>query len=154
MSLNNPKQTTQNPTFFKKCRQCDRKIVRFYQICNQCRNEKMVSSISLSDNNVIDTFIRYTLANHYKNGWRMEFVPYSRFKDVKFIAEGGFSKVYKATWVDGPITHWNDYKQEYNRCGKTTVALKELNNSKNINSIHLNEVPYNKFKQFINSTIK
>ena len=26
----------------------------------------------------------------------MEFVLYDRFKDVKFIAEGGFSKIYKA----------------------------------------------------------
>ena len=33
----------------------------------------------------------------------MEFVLYDRFKDVKFIAEGGFSKIYKATWVDGRI---------------------------------------------------
>ncbi|RIA85114.1 kinase-like domain-containing protein, partial [Glomus cerebriforme] len=37
----------------------------------------------------------------------MEFVPYDQFKDIKFIAEGGFSKIYKATWIDGPIRGWN-----------------------------------------------
>ena len=52
-----------------------------------------------------------------------------RLKNIEFVAEGGFSKIYKGTWIDGPI-----------RSGETTVALKELNNSKNINSKDLNEV--------------
>lgn len=138
MSLSNSTQTTQKPTFFKKCSKCDRTTFIYDQFCYQCRNEKMVSSISLSGNNVIDNFIRYTLANPYKKEWIMEFVPYSRFKDV---AEGGFSKIYKASWIDGPIKNWDDNKQKYNRFGKTTVALKELNNSKNI-KLHKFTVQY------------
>ena len=56
----------------------------------------------------------------------MEFVPYDQFKDVEFIAKGGFSKIYKAT-----------------RIGRNqTVVLKKLNNSKNITSKELNEVLY------------
>jgi len=31
----------------------------------------------------------------------MEFVHYDQLEDIEFIAEGGFSKVYKATWIDG-----------------------------------------------------
>jgi hypothetical protein len=27
----------------------------------------------------------------------MEFVPYEQFKNVEFIAKGGFSRIYKAT---------------------------------------------------------
>ena len=53
----------------------------------------------------------------------MEFVPYDQFKNIEYIAEGGFSKIYKATWIGGP-----------------TVVLKKLNNSKNITSKELNEV--------------
>ena len=64
---------------------------------------------------------------------RMEFVFYDRFKDVEFIAEGGFSKIYKATWVDGPMDFGSS---------NYPVALKKLNNSKNITSKELNEVPY------------
>jgi len=28
-------------------------------------------------------------------------VPFDRFIDIKPIGEGGFSKVYTATWIDG-----------------------------------------------------
>ncbi|GBB99036.1 hypothetical protein RclHR1_00340027 [Rhizophagus clarus] len=55
----------------------------------------------------------------------MKFVPYDEFKDVEFITEGGFSRIYKATWINGP---------------EMTVALKELAGSKNITSEHLNEL--------------
>ena len=73
----------------------------------------------------------------------MEFVPYEQFKNVEFIAEGGFSKIYKATWIDGPITDWNDDEQKFDRYRfGMTVALKELNNSENIDSKELNEVQY------------
>ena len=63
----------------------------------------------------------------------MEFVPYNRLKNIEFVAEGGFSKIYKATWIDGPILN-NDHK------GDMIVALKELSNSRDVNSRQLNEV--------------
>src|ERR1700722_17399493 len=114
-----------------KCKQCNRKkgVYKFNKICYICYREK---TITPSGNKVIDDFIRYTLTNYCKRDERMEFVPYDKFKDVEFIAEGGFSKIYKATWVDGPITVWNDDEQKFNRNGWMTVALKELNNSENI----------------------
>ena len=87
-------------------------------------------------NKVIDDFMKNVLSNRNVEGnGEMEFVPYNKFCDVEFIAEGGFSKVYKATWIDGPYT-WNG--PLYYRSGKMTVALKELNNSKDISE--LNEV--------------
>ena len=73
----------------------------------------------------------------------MVFVPYDRFKNVEFIAEGGFSKIYKATWIDGPaITKWNKKKQSFGKSSKKNdaVVLKKLNNSKNVTSKELNEV--------------
>ncbi|GBB92194.1 hypothetical protein RclHR1_01980019 [Rhizophagus clarus] len=69
----------------------------------------------------------------------MEFVPYAEFKNIEFIAEGGFSKIYKAIWIDGPIT-WEIEKRMYNRDGNKTIVLKEINNSKNISSKELNEL--------------
>ncbi|CAB4420352.1 unnamed protein product [Rhizophagus irregularis] len=32
--------------------------------------------------------------------------------DIKFIAEGGFSQIYVATWIDGPIIDWNEENQK------------------------------------------
>ena len=75
----------------------------------------------------------------------MKFVPYDQFENVKFIAEGGFSQIYKATWVDGPILDWRDIENDnYNifRRKNYKVVLKKLNNSKNITSKELNEVKY------------
>ncbi|RIA86647.1 kinase-like domain-containing protein [Glomus cerebriforme] len=75
-----------------------------------------------SGNKVIDDFLRYTLSKKISLK-RMEFVPYNRFKDVELIAEGEFSKIYKTTWIDGPMSHFRNY---------FTVALKELDDFKNI----------------------
>ncbi|CAG8583336.1 16551_t:CDS:2 [Rhizophagus irregularis] len=65
-------------------------------------------------------------------------------KHVKFIARGGFSEIYKAIWIDGPVINkWikknqSFYKPEYNK--NYEVVLKKLNNSKEITSKALNEV--------------
>ncbi|RIA80414.1 kinase-like domain-containing protein [Glomus cerebriforme] len=69
----------------------------------------------------------------------MEFVPYDEFKNVEFIAEGGFSKIYKATWINGPISGWSFKNKNYYRQSNYTVVLKSLNNSKNI-TLELNEL--------------
>ena len=40
----------------------------------------------------------------------MEFVLYDKFKDVKYITDERFNKIYKITWINGPIRfllNWN-----------------------------------------------
>ncbi|CAB5350600.1 unnamed protein product [Rhizophagus irregularis] len=72
---------------------------------------------------------------------KLEFVPYEQFKNVEFIAEGGFSKIYKATWIDGPIKSYRNYNSKKEiRLNNYTVVLKKLNNSKSITSKELNEL--------------
>ena len=96
-----------------------------------------------SGNKIIGDFIRYTQIDRCYSQGKMEFVPYYQFKNIEFIAEGGFSKIYKATWVDGPINNWNWIRSDtYNitRSKNYTVVLKKLNNSKKITSKELNEV--------------
>ncbi|CAG8805302.1 4982_t:CDS:2, partial [Gigaspora margarita] len=61
------------------------------------------------------------------------------------VLSGGFSVIYKATWVDGPITRWSSKKQKYNRKSNYTVVLKCLNNSKKMDSDCLNEVNLKNF---------
>jgi hypothetical protein len=116
-----PTQTTVKKRKSKKCNECKkiRKNLESHQICRICYEAK---GLKTSGNKVIDDFIKYTQTNYVKKGAKMEFVPHDQFKNIEFIAEGGFSKIYKATW--------------FNR----TVVLKKLNNSKNITSKELNEV--------------
>ena len=122
----------------KKCNECNKRrktLDESHQICHICY--KMKGKFKLSGNEVIDDFIRYTQTNFIKEEGKMEFVPYEQFKNVEFIAEGGFSKIYKATWIDGPV-RWGN--KNLSRERNYTVVLKKLNNSKNITTKELNEV--------------
>jgi len=69
----------------------------------------------------------------------MKFVPYNQFKNIKLVGKGGFSKVYKAIWINGP-PYWNEKKEDFKYKNSITVALKELKDSKNITFKKLNEV--------------
>jgi hypothetical protein len=131
---------------YKKCNECNRRrrtLDESHQICHICY--KIKTMLKSSGNKVIDDFIRHTQSNYaIKEGGKMEFVPYDQFKNIEFIAEGGFSKIYKATWVDGPI-NWSCFKRDNNdiiRSNNYTVVLKKLNSSNNITSKELNEVQY------------
>ena len=122
----------------KKCNECKKRrpLHESRQTCRYCY--KMKKIFKPSGNKVIDDFIRYTQTNYVvKEEGKMEFVPYEQFKNVEFIAEGGFSKIYKATWIDGPI---NWYYENLSRNPNYEVVLKKLNNSKNITTKELNEV--------------
>ena len=71
----------------------------------------------------------------------LEWILYDRFYDVEYIAKGGFGKVYKANWIDGYILNWDIKNQNWYRINSNKfVALKSLNNSKNVTSEFLNEV--------------
>src|SRR5947207_2236840 len=94
---------------YKKCNECNKRrktLEDSHQICHVCFTLKTIFKPKKSGNKIIDDFIRHTQISLVKSEEKMEFVPYDQFKDVKFIDEGGFSKIYKATWIDGPITDW------------------------------------------------
>ena len=124
-----------------RCNECNKKRKPSNdndQICHVCFKVKKLFNQISSGNKVIDDFIRSTQVSLVGKEGKMEFVPYNQFKDVKFVAEGGFSKIYKATWVDGPIRNYEYKNPSRNR--NYTVVLKKLNNSKNVTSKELNEV--------------
>src|ERR1043166_1120690 len=124
-----------------RCGECKKKrtpLDESHQICHVCYKTKAVFRQKPSGNKVIDDFIKHTQINNVKKNGKMEFVPHDQFKNIEFIAEGGFSKIYKATWTDGPVVNCNN-KQKI-RQKNYTVVLKKLNNSKNITSKELNEV--------------
>ncbi|EXX51360.1 Ypk2p [Rhizophagus irregularis DAOM 197198w] len=124
----------------KKCSECNK--IRTpsdenNQICYTCNKAK--KRIIPSGNKVIDDFIKYTQTNCAQRIGRMMFVPYEKFRNIKLIGEGGFSKIYKATWIDSKISEegiLNYYLQNESK----TVALKKINNSKNITSKELTEL--------------
>jgi serine/threonine protein kinase len=134
-------QSTQNKHKKKKCSECNKIRSHSYknrQICCTCNRAK--KRIIPSGNKVIDDFIRYTQTNYaYKDNGKMIFVPYEKFENIELIGEGGFSKIYKAIWIDCKISYRGNLDHSLRNKSKT-VALKKLNNSKNITSRELNEV--------------
>ncbi|PKK65982.1 kinase-like protein, partial [Rhizophagus irregularis] len=71
----------------------------------------------------------------------LEWIPYNRFNNPVFIAEGGFGEVHKATWKDGYISHWDTGKNQWSRLNKSKlVALKSLSKSQNITMEFINEI--------------
>ena len=110
-------------------------------ICNAIHFQQNFKNWT-SGNNDIDKFIQDTqLSAHNIDDKTLEWIPYDRFYDIQYIAKGGFGKVYRANWIDGPIDYWDDENENWKRYTQNKfVALKSLNNSKNVTSEFMNEV--------------
>ena|ERR1044072_5345146 len=80
----------------EKCNYCNKRKLtdESHRICNVCFKSK--TSFNPSGSEAVDDFIRYTQTNCGNQAEKMEFVSYDRFKDVEFVAEGGFSTVQSA----------------------------------------------------------
>ncbi len=119
-------------------------------ILDDLKNYAIDHLLYRSGNKVVDDLISYTQINNSLEAKILEFVPYNQFKNIEFIAEGGFSKVYKANWMDGYIQDWNKKELNFERIGSIPIALKKLRNSRNMTSKELNEVNINQFIIFSN----
>jgi hypothetical protein len=101
-----------------------------------------------SGNNDIDKFIQSThLSAHDDVKKAIEWIPYDRFYDIRYIAGGGFNNMYKANWIDGCIIEswyqnsWDDNNQNWKRERPNMfVILKILNNLTSITSEFINKV--------------
>ena len=93
-----------------------------------------------SDNHDIDQLIQQTQINArvFKN--IIEWIPFSKFTNIKYLAKGGFGTVFKAVWIDGFIYGFDSQKNVWIRNAQIDVCLKGLDNSKDIKQEFLNEV--------------
>ena len=128
----------------------------FYGICEECKQEKTYTnwckscnakrfqenfSNWTSGNDDIDNFIQLTQLSAIWYREVLEWIPYNRFYDIQYIAKGGFGEVYKANWIDGYIWEWDNENKNWKRYDPNySVALKSLNNSKNVTLEFINEV--------------
>ncbi|CAG8814555.1 3219_t:CDS:1, partial [Racocetra fulgida] len=80
-------------------------------------------------NKLVDNLIKKSLTLKVKH--RIAYIPFEQFTNIEYLAEGGFSKIYKAKWKDGPITGWHSKRECFIRCERE-IVLKRLNNSENI----------------------
>ena len=133
-----------------KCPECNKDYDGSYcQPCNSAHFRDNFQNWTSGDDH-IDKLIRESQLNAtYINGV-LEWIEYSNLKNIEHVAEGGFGKVYKAIWKDGPITYeedeikrkyfWDVEKLEWIRKGETTMAVKKYRNGTSVSSEFLDEV--------------
>ena len=123
-----------------------------YGLCNKCKqpkNNKYWCRLCTFQQN----FKNWTSGNHdvdkfiqkmqLKAKWInevIEWIEYDRFKNVEYLAKGGFGTTYKAIWKEGHIWCWDYENNQWKRTGETKVALKCLHNSQDITAEFLREV--------------
>jgi len=120
---------------YELCLECNKPNI-WYNLCQQCnaRQFQQDSFNWTSGNEFIDKFIQETQLNTIIQA--LKWIHYDRLKNIEYLDKGGFSIVYKAIWLDGPIKEWSNDEKWIG----TKVALKSLNNSLNLGKGFLNEV--------------
>ncbi|CAG8444964.1 1059_t:CDS:2 [Acaulospora colombiana] len=122
------------------CSICNKPYV-FLKWCKFCDREQFRQQFSSweSGNPELDEVIRGSqLSIKYPNGYIL-WIPYESFINITFLGCGAFAKVYRADWVEGLGT-WDYALGKRVQYRNTPVALKVLNNSKNMRENFLEEV--------------
>ena len=94
---------------------------------------KFIQVTQLSEHTSWINALEWASQSNVKNA--LEWIPYNRFYDIKYIVEGKLGKIYRANWIDGNISYWSDYNQNWKRENPNIfVIFKSLNNLTNITS--------------------
>src|SRR5204863_7950204 len=103
---------------------CNRIFTEKELWCFKCDPHCIIDGWTSGNFNV-DKFIMDTMydAKNDNNPKFLEWVQFDKFTDLKQIGEGGFAKVYSATWIDGKIKYKNREKLDYR---PAKIALKRL----------------------------
>jgi hypothetical protein len=130
----------ETPETLNICQECNQEYTNF-NWCRHCNAKRFKENFKnwTSGNEKIDKLIQESQLNA-STAQVLEWVPYERFQDITYLNQGGFSVVYKATWIDGYIIRYEHIARDWYRYGRQTVVLKNLNNSKEISSSFLREV--------------
>ena len=130
---NNPMETEFNKSNIsdrdsdanKNCLHCDKPFTEKLW-CKECDPFRIVEGWT-SGNPDIDKFIKDTMYKpaEYNIDYSypfLEWVPFDRFTELKEVGEGGFAKVYSATWIDGRLKYekvngsWKKNARTYESC--------------------------------------
>ena len=127
---------------FGLCKQCNQpKNNRYW--CRICTFQQNFQNWT-SGNHDVDEFIQKTQLKARNFHEVVEWVEYDRFKNVEYLAKGGFGTTYKAIWKDGRIDYWDYENNQFTRYKENEeghpVALKSLHNSQDITAEFLREV--------------
>src|SRR5581483_12402444 len=135
------KQRYKNHGLCKGCKQPN----TGYHWCQPCDSKHFQQNFKnwTSGNSDVDKLIQESQLNAKNCREKLEWIEYDKFENIEYITKGGFGKVCKAIWKDGYIQYWDFKTNQWKRDkfdDPMPVALKCLNNSKDITLEFLNEV--------------
>ncbi|GET52482.1 kinase-like domain-containing protein [Rhizophagus irregularis DAOM 181602=DAOM 197198] len=134
------KMTPDNFKINNLCKKCNQPYIDF-KWCQQCNIKQFQQDFSkwTSKNKFIDKFIQEAQLNAKSSYEVLEWIPYNKLNNINYYDKGGFSEIYRAIWLDGPIDSWNFDEQQWNRWAENEVILKNLNNSSSLSDEFLDE---------------
>ncbi len=81
------------------CEGCKRKEIR--KLADKCENEEIAKILYECKLNA---------KHHYDN--YIQWIPFDEFKNIEYLAKGGFGEVHKATWINGYYSYDGYRNQE------------------------------------------
>src|SRR5437588_7898357 len=81
------------------------------RLCEDCKGKKVEKLTDKCGNEEIARFLYYQCklnANNYYSEY-IQWIPFDDFKNIEYLAIGGFGEIHKATWING-YYYWNEMK--------------------------------------------
>src|SRR6266496_3459281 len=106
-----------------------------YDWCQNCNSKRFQQDFNkwTSGNEFIDKFIQDAQLKARNHDEVIKWIPYNRLRNIQYLAQGGFSVVYKAIWFDGIILNWNSEKQQWERYFYDELKGEDYENAKQEN---------------------
>jgi hypothetical protein len=112
--------------------------------CEICVRNYLKAKFSnwTSGNDNIDNLIQKCQMETLLPQMVVEWIPYNKLQNIKYLTEGGCSKIYTAKWINGGYKEWDAKEQQLKRDQSCfyDVILKVLENVGNANQHWLEEV--------------
>ena len=114
-------------------------------ICEYCVRNYLKAKFSdwTSGNDEINKLIQKCQMETLMPSKIIEWIPYNKLQNIKYLTKGGFSEIYTASWIDGRYWEWDTKKQQLTRefeSNSQAVVLKRLENVESANQNWLEEV--------------
>ncbi|GES89368.1 kinase-like domain-containing protein [Rhizophagus clarus] len=116
----------------RTCEMCNQECLATL-FCEHCVRNYLKAKFSswTSENQEIDKLIQECQMETLGPDYTVEWIPFDNLQNVKYLTEGGISKIYTAEWINGHYDEWDFEKKKLKRSGTFEVILKGLENVEN-----------------------
>ena len=124
------------------CENCSKECLATLY-CEYCVRNYLKANFSnwTSGNDNIDNLIWECQMESLVPSKIVEWIPYNNLQNIKYLTEGGCSKIHTADWIDGHYKEWVSKEQLLTReFGTQRVILKRLENVEKANQRWFAEV--------------